>query len=139
MEYNTIKYKFKKLSPMNIKKLNKDIDNYFIFIGGDWFNLIDIYESIRHKNNIKHPSLGHNDIKKINKLYRELILVEPIFNNSETVINDYEPLKDEKLLNDYIDLFEHQINELYIKQEEIYGVTQIHHHELEQINNKINI
>ena len=133
MDSNTIKYKFKKLSPMNVKKLNKNIQNYFIKIESNWFNLIDLYDSIHHTklNPITNTPFNHNDIKKITKLYRELIEVEPEFNHYETIQND-------KLLNDYIDLFEQQINELYLKQEEIYSLTQSHQHELDQINKKIN-
>ena len=37
---------------------------------------------------------------------------------------------------DYIELFESQINELYGKQEEIYALTQTHHHEIEKLNRK---
>ena len=43
MESRNIKYKFKKLSPMNMKKLNKNMDNYFIKLDNNWFNLIDLY------------------------------------------------------------------------------------------------
>ena len=50
MESKSIKYKFKKLSPMNVKKLNKNLDNYFIKINDSWFNLIDIYGTINDVN-----------------------------------------------------------------------------------------
>jgi len=122
-----IKYKFKKLSPMNYKKINKNIDEYFIKIDEHWFNLVDIYDcaKLNQINPITKQKLSNTNIKKIVKLYKDLIEV------------DTDNINNEKLLTDYIDLFESQINELYTKQEEIYALTQTHHHEIEKINRKI--
>ena len=85
-------------------------------------------EIIRFSNRLAQSEIIY---EVLNKLYKELIVVEPEFNHYETSQN-------EKLLNDYIEVFEQQINELYSNQEELYGVTQSHQHELEQINKKIN-
>ena len=132
MESRGIRYKFKKLSPMNIKKLNKNIQNYFIKLDNNWYNLIDLYEAINTSkiNPQTNEPFNQKEIQKILKLYKELIEIEPKFNNESNENN-------EKLLTDYIDLFESQLNELYSKQEEIYALTQTHQHEIEKINNKL--
>ena len=133
MESSGIRYKFKKLSPMNIKKLNKNIQNYFIKMDTNWYNLIDLYEAINTSkiNPQTNEPFTQIEIQKILKLYKELIEVVPNFNDETNVKNN------EKLLTDYIDLFESQLNELYSKQEEIYALTQIHQHDIEQINKKL--
>ena len=133
MESSGIRYKFKKLSPMNIKKLNKNIQNYFIKLDTNWYNLIDLYEAINTSklNPQTNEPFTQIEIQKILKLYKELIEVVPNFNDETNVKNN------EKLLTDYIDLFESQLNELYSKQEEIYALTQTHQHEIEKINNKL--
>ena len=131
MESKSIKYKFKKLSPMNVKKLNNNIDNYFIKINDSWFNLVDIYGSINDVNPVTKIPFSTLEKKKIVKSYKELIEVEPSFTDNAN------EKQNEKLLNDYIELFESQINELYSKQEEIYALTQIHQHEIEKINIKL--
>ena len=136
MESKSIKYKFKKLSPMNVKKLNKNLDNYFIKINDNWFNLVDIYGSINDVNPNTNVEFTVGEKKKIIKSYKELIEVEPSFSATDTVSTANET-QNEKLLTDYIDLFESQINELYSKQEEIYALTQIHQHEIEKINIKL--
>ena len=127
LDSKDIKYKFKKLSPMNYKKINKNIDEYFIKIDEQWFNLVDIYDCVKLNqiNPITKQKLSTTNIKKIVKLYKDLIEV------------DTDNINNEKLLTDYIELFEYQINELYTKQEEIYALTQIHQHEIEKINIKI--
>ena len=132
MESRGIRYKFKKLSPMNIKKLNKNIHNYFIKMDTNWYNLIDLYESINTSkiNPQTNEQFTQIEIQKILKLYKELIEIEPKFNTENNENN-------EKLLTDYIDLFESQLTELYSKQEEIYALTQTHQHEIEKINNKL--
>ena len=132
MESRGITYKFKKLSPMNIKKLNKNIQNYFIKLDNNWYNLIDLYEAINTNkiNPQTNEPFNQKEIQKILKLYKELIEIEPKFNNDSNE-------NDEKLLTDYIDLFESQLNELYSKQEEIYALTQTHQHEIEKINKKL--
>jgi hypothetical protein len=130
MESKSIKYKFKKLSPMNVKKLNKNLDNYFIKINDSWFNLVDIYASINDVNPNTNVEFTVGEKKKIIKSYKELIEVEPTFASPDNA----NETQNEKLLTDYIDLFESQINELYSKQEEIYALTQIHQHEIEKIN-----
>jgi len=132
MESNSIKYKFKKLSPMNVKKLNKNMDNYFIKINDSWFNLVDIYASINDVNPNTNMEFTVMEKKKIIKSYKELIEVEPSFASPDNA--NANETQNEKLLTDYIDLFESQINELYSKQEEIYALTQIHQHEIEKIN-----
>ena len=133
MESRGIRYKFKKLSPMNIKKLNKNIQNYFIKLDTNWYNLIDLYEAINTSklNPQTNEPFTQIEIQKILKLYKELIEVVPNFNDETNVKNN------EKLLTDYIDLFESQLNELYSKQEEIYALTQTHQHEIEKINKKL--
>ena len=133
MESRGIRYKFKKLSPMNIKKLNKNIQNYFIKLDTNWYNLIDLYESINTSklNPQTNEPFTQIEIQKILKLYKELIEVVPNFNDETNVKNN------EKLLTDYIDLFESQLNELYSKQEEIYALTQTHQHEIEKISKKL--
>ena len=130
MDSKSIKYKFKKLSPMNVKKLNKNIDNYFIKINNSWFNLVDIYGSINELNPVTNEPFTLLEKKKIIKSYKELIELEPSFSNANETQN-------EKLLTDYIELFESQINELYSKQEEIYALTQTHQHEIDKINYKL--
>ena len=136
MDSKSIKYKFKKLSPMNVKKLNKNIDNYFIKINNSWFNLVDIYGSINELNPVTNEPFTLLEKKQIIKSYKELIEVEPSFANANTNANANET-QNEKLLTDYIELFESQINELYSKQEEIYALTQTHQHEIEKINYKL--
>ena len=133
MESSGIRYKFKKLSPMNIKKLNKNIQNYFIKMDTNWYNLIDLYEAINTSkiNPQTNEPFTQIEIQKILKLYKELIEVVPNFNDETNVKNN------EKLLTDYIDLFESQLNELYSKQEEIYALTQTHQHEIEKISKKL--
>ena len=135
MEANGIKYKFKKLSPMNIKKLNKNIQNYFIKLDTNWYNLIDLYDAVNTSkiNPQTNEPFKHKEIQKILKLYKELIEIEPKFNHESNESNE----NNEKLLTDYIDLFESQLNELYSKQEEIYALTQNHQHEIEKINKKL--
>jgi len=118
---------------MNVKKLNKNLDNYFIKINDSWFNLVDIYGTINDVNPVTKLPFSTLEKKKIVKSYKELIEVEPSYTDNA---NSNE-IQNEKLLTDYIDLFESQINELYSKQEEIYAVTQTHQHELEQINIKL--
>jgi hypothetical protein len=116
---------------MNVKKLNKNLDNYFIKINDSWFNLIDIYGSINDENPVTKLPFTVAEQKKIVKSYKELIEVEPSYSDNANEIQN------EKLLTDYIDLFESQINELYSKQEEIYSLTQSHQHEIEKINIKL--
>ena len=116
---------------MNVKKLNKNLDNYFIKINNSWFNLVDIYGNINDVNPVTNLPFSTLEKKKIVKSYKELIEVEPSFTDNAN------EKQNEKLLNDYIELFESQINELYSKQEEIYALTQTHQHELEQINIKL--
>ena len=132
---SSIKYKFKKLSPMNIKKINKTMDNYFIKLDNNWFNLIDLYNTINSNNinPITHLPFNQKDKKKIITMYKELIEIEPSFNETE----NKNIIHNEKLLTDYIELFESQINELFSKQEEIYAVTQTHQHEIEKLNRNI--
>ena len=132
---SSIKYKFKKLSPMNIKKINKTMDNYFIKLDNNWFNLIDLYNSINSNNinPITHLPFNQKDKKKIITMYKELIEIEPSFNETE----NKNIIHNEKLLTDYIELFESQINDLFSKQEEIYAVTQTHQHEIEKLNRNI--
>ena len=132
---SSIKYKFKKLSPMNIKKINKTMDNYFIKLDNNWFNLIDLYNSINSNNinPITHLPFNQKDKKKIITMYKELIEIEPSFNETE----NKNIIHNEKLLTDYIELFESQINDLFSKQEEIYAVTQTHQHEIEKLNKNI--
>ena len=132
---SSIKYKFKKLSPMNIKKINKNMDNYFIKLDNNWFNLIDLYNTINSNNinPITHLPFNQTDKKKIITMYKELIEIEPSFNETE----NKNIIHNEKLLTDYIELFESQINDLFSKQEEIYAVTQNHQHEIEKLNRNI--
>ena len=132
---SSIKYKFKKLSPMNIKKINKTMDNYFIKLDNNWFNLIDLYNTINSNNinPITHLPFNQKDKKKIITMYKELIEIEPSFNETE----NKNIIHNEKLLTDYIELFEAQINDLFSKQEEIYAVTQTHQHEIEKLNRNI--
>jgi len=132
---SSIKYKFKKLSPMNIKKINKTMDNYFIKLDNNWFNLIDLYNTINSNNinPITHLPFNQKDKKKIITMYKELIEIEPSFNETE----NKNIIHNEKLLTDYIELFESQINDLFSKQEEIYAVTQTHQHEIEKLNRNI--
>ena len=115
-----IKYKFKKLSPMKTKQL----DNFFIKIGKNWFNLIDIHKSIQKSkiNPITKMEFKHEDIKKINKSYKNLISVEPVVEESGD---------DRSLFSDHIELFETQINELYEKQEDMYAIIQSQQNEIE--------
>jgi hypothetical protein len=137
MDSKSIKYKFKKLSPMNVKKLNKSIDNYFIKITDSWFNLVDIYGSINELNPNTNVPFTLLEKKKIIKSYKELIEVEPSFTDNANANVTAIEIQNEKLLTDYIELFESQINELYSKQEEIYALTQTHQHEIEKINYKL--
>ena len=118
---------------MNVKKLNKNMDNYFIKINDSWFNLVDIYGNINDVNPVTNIPFSTLEKKKIIKSYKELIEVEPSYTDNA---NSNE-IQNEKLLTDYIDLFESQINELYSKQEEIYALTQTHQHEIEKINIKL--
>lgn len=115
-----IKYKFKKLSPMKTKRL----DNFFIKIGNNWFNLIDIHKSIQKSkiNPITKLEFKLEDIKKINKSYKNLISVEPVVEESGD---------DRSLFSDHIELFETQINELYEKQEDMYAIIQSQQNEIE--------
>ena len=125
---NSIKYKYKKLSPMNVKKINKNIDNYFIKIDDNWFNLQDIHKTIQKSkiNPITNTDFSLENIKKINKTYKNLLIVEPI-----------EEIDDNKsLLNDYIELFESQIGDLNDKQEEMYAAIQNHQNEIEKLKEK---
>ena len=117
-------YKFKKLSPMNFKRLHKSVKNFFIKIDHNWFSLEDIYEIVNTDqiNPMTNKKLTNNEIQKILNHYNS--------------INETEPETDNKLFMDYIELFESQINELYGKQEEIYALTQTHHHEIEKLNRK---
>ena len=132
---SNIKYKFKKLSPMNINKINKTMDNYFIKLDNNWFNLIDLYNTINSNNinPISHLPFNQKEKKKIITMYKELIEIEPSFNETENT----NIIHNEKLLTDYIELFESQINDLFSKQEEIYAVTQNHQHEIEKLNRNI--
>lgn len=117
-------YKFKKLSPINFKRLHKSIKNYFIKIDNNWFSLEDMYEVINTDkiNPITNKHMTEKEIQKILNHYNS--------------ISDTEIENDNKLFMDYIDLFESQINELYQKQEEIYALTQTHHHEIEKLNQR---
>ena len=114
------KYKFKRLTPMKYKKLSEDC--YFIKIKNNWYNLIDLYQDINigkitDQNNTKFTD---DEIKKIRTMYNNIIEVDNDSSNN--------------LLNDYIEIFESQINELYRNQEEIYAITQSHQNEIEKIN-----
>jgi hypothetical protein len=131
MDNRNVRYKFKKLSPMNIKKLNKNIHNYFIKLEDNWYNLIDLYDAIKTTkiNPQTNEDFSNNEITKILKMYKELVEMEP------TLSEDTE--NNEKLLTDYIELLECQINDLNSKQEEIYALTQTHQHEIEKINRKL--
>ena len=125
---DSIKYKYKKLSPMKVKKINKNIDNYFIKIDENWFNLQDIHKTIQKSkiNPITNNDFSLDNIKKINKIYKNLLIVEPV-----------EDIDDNKsLLNDYIELFESQIDDLNDKQEEMYAVIQNHQNEIEKLKEK---
>ena len=125
---DSIKYKYKKLSPMKVKKINKNIDNYFIKIDDNWFNLQDIHKTIQKSkiNPITNTDFSLENIKKINKTYKNLLIVEPI-----------EEIDDNKsLLNDYIELFESQIGDLNDKQEEMYAAIQNHQNEIEKLKEK---
>ena len=125
---NSIKYKYKKLSPMNVKKINKNIDNYFIKIDDNWFNLQDIHKTIQKSkiNPVTNTEFSLEDIKKINKTYKNLLIIEPV-----------EDIEDNKsLLNDYIELFESQIVDLNDKQEEMYAAIQNHQNEIEKLKEK---
>ena len=115
-----IKYKFKKLSPMKTKQL----DNFFIKLGKNWFNLIDIHKSIQKSkiNPITKMEFKLEDIKKINKTYKSLISIEPVVEESGD---------DKSLFSDHIELFETQINELYEKQEDMYAIIQSQQSEIE--------
>ena len=114
-----IKFKFKKLTPMKIRnKINKKSqDSYFLKLScesndDNWFNLKDIYEIIEYGNCINpitQKKISKEDISKIKHLYNNMILIENTENHIE---------KDE-LLQDHIEIFENQIEELYNKQEEI--------------------
>tara|TARA_B110001469_G_C9620997_1_gene309503 strand:+ start:1095 stop:1475 length:381 start_codon:yes stop_codon:yes gene_type:complete len=119
-----LKYKLKKLSPMNYKKLNKNIDDYFIKLDNNWFNLVDIHEclNLNQLNPITKKKLTIIQQQKIKNLYKEITEIDTDNN--------------EKLLTDYIELFESQINELQANQEELYALSQTHHHEIEKLNNK---
>ena len=119
-----LKYKLKKLSPMNYKKLNKNIDDYFIKLDNNWFNLVDIHEclNLNKLNPITKKKLTIIQQQKIKNLYKEITEIDTDNN--------------EKLLTDYIELFESQINELQANQEELYALSQTHHHEIEKLNNK---
>jgi len=109
---------------MNYKKLNKNIDDYFIKLDNNWFNLIDIHECLilNQLNPITKKKFTIVQQQKINNLYKEIIEIDT--NNNE------------KLLTDYIELFESQINDLQAKQEELYALSQTHHHEIEKLNTK---
>lgn len=119
-----LKFKLKKLSPMNYKKLNKNIDDYFIKLDNNWFNLVDIHEclNLNQLNPITKKKLTIIQQQKIKNLYKEITEIDTDNN--------------EKLLTDYIELFESQINELQANQEELYALSQTHHHEIEKLNNK---
>lgn len=118
-----IKHKYKKLSPMNLKKLKKmkNCHNYFIKIDDNWFNLEDIYEvaNTNKINPITKCELTIEQIKKINDVY---------YNKLD--------INDDKLLTDYIDLFESQIREIYSNQEELYATIQNQQHILDKLTNK---
>ena len=131
MDNRNVRYKFKKLSPMNIKKLNKNIHNYFIKLEDNWYNLIDLYDAIKTNkiNPQTNEAFSNNEITKILKMYKELVEMEPTLSE--------DPENNEKLLTDYIELLECQINDLNSKQEEIYALRQTHQHEIEKINRKL--
>ena len=109
---------------MNYKKLNKNIDDYFIKLDNNWFNLVDIHEclNLNQLNPITKKKLTIIQQQKIKNLYKEITEIDTDNN--------------EKLLTDYIELFESQINELQANQEELYALSQTHHHEIEKLNNK---
>ena len=112
--------KLRKLSPMKIKKL----DNFFIKLDNDWFNLIDIYSNIEKDciNPITKKKLTIKEISKINQIYKNLISIETL---------DDDNYDNKSLLDDYIELFETQIKELNDKQEEMYAIIQEQQNEIE--------
>lgn len=114
------KFKFKRLTPMKYKKLSEDC--YFIKLRNNWFNLIDLYNEINlnQSDSSDHTKFTTDEIKKIKSMYNNIIEVETDSSNN--------------LLNDYIEIFESQINELYRNQEEIYAITQSHKNEIEKIS-----
>lgn len=114
-----LQHKYKKLSPMNLKKLKKlNNHKYFIKIDDNWFNLEDIYEiaNTNKINPISKEVLTNDQIKKINDIY---------FNKSD--------INDDRLLTDYIELFESQINEIYSNQEELYATIQNQQHMIDKL------
>ena len=100
-------------------KINNDC--YFIKIDKNWYNLVDLYENINNDNykDINNDDFTIENIRKIKNLYNNIIEIDED--------------KDDKLLNDYIEIFESQINELYSNQEELYATTQTQQHELEKL------
>ena len=113
------KFKFKRLTPMKYKKLSEDC--YFIKLRNNWYNLIDVYKEINLDNHTNSNSkFTKEEEKKIKSMYNNIIEVDNDSSNN--------------LLNDYIEIFESQINELYRNQEEIYAITQSHKNEIEKIS-----
>ena len=143
---SNIKFKFKKLTPMKMKhKLNKNLENYFLKLSisnsdkddsEQWFNLKDIYEIVEYGdclNPITKQKIDNDNCKRIKYLYNNLIQIDSQTTHLEDKISE------NKLLEDHIEIFENQIDELYNKQEDIYALLQEHQHTLEKITNYLNI
>jgi len=114
-----INHNFKRISPINRNR-------YFIKIDNNWLNLNDIYKNINNGNNINpitNKILTNNDITKIQKLYKNTL-----------EINDDK--SNDNLLNDYIDLFESQIEDLYNRNEELYSLLQTQQHLIDKLHSR---
>jgi hypothetical protein len=104
--------------------------NHYIKIGGDWYNLCDLYDSVVLKGVIINPvtkkKFTKKEIESIKHNFNNKFYIENEPNDTNDTIdtndtNDINTSLSNKL-DDYIEIFESQITELYSKQEDLYSL-----------------
>lgn len=107
--------------------------NHYIKIGDDWYNLCDLYDSVVLKGVLINPVTKKKFTKK------EIESIKQNFNNKFYIENETNETNDinsslSNKLDDYIEIFESQITELYSKQEDLYSLI----HDQQTIIDKLN-
>lgn len=99
--------------------------NHYIKLGENWFNLEDLYDSVILKNNLMNPISNTNFTKK------DIYSIKENYTNFINIDNETKVLNNK--LDDYIEIFDTQITELYSKQEDLYSLIHDQQHKLDKL------
>ena len=111
---------------------------HYIRLGRNWFSIDDLFETINIGGlnpETKQPFTG-SDKKHIITRYRSMI--SQLRNNDNEETSSDSNITIENKLDDYIEIYDSQINELQSKQEELYSIIHTMQHNIDKLTYNIN-